>query len=295
MARARSIYPVFVEFKTAYNPTAGQKQQIDIILKKDIDPKTLPYADVYTQAVLEGVGLERKAVGVKRFNDCRLLLRGDDRSPDEIFEAGGFHPQYTNPLSSPKKGKDILDVNQHRFFPEGSGLVSCTSSLGTAGHFADTSGYVYLVKATGAIGPCALNRELEYSVPGGVDAEDIVAYRKKGSKYSFCGSSIFINKSFMNRYPDQVNDVIQAFLQKNECCVDASLQATDETDAENQSNTGSEYYSFFPKVEIEVESDSDSDSEENHANVDTEGLKNTFDTDEVFKGPLIINILGKKK
>ena len=88
---------------------------------------------------------------------------------------------------------------------------------------------------TGAIGPSSLvsPQESEFSAPGGVDAEDIVAYRALHPQVpdiedieddipelSFSGSSIYISEQFIKDYPDRVSDLVDSLLQKNERCVD---------------------------------------------------------------------------
>ena len=207
---------------------------LDIVLVQSIPPSKLPYADIYTQDKLAEIKAER-------FNQCMILARGDSRSITAISYAGGFHPQYTNPETKlAKQGKDILDVIQHRRLVEGSGLVSFTSDIEVAKNFSvgEEKGFVYFVKVTGAIGPSPMinHQESEFSVPGGVDAKNIVAFRALNSQIqdiedimdndtdvsevSFSGSSIYISRQFIKDYPDRVGDLIDSILQKNERCVD---------------------------------------------------------------------------
>lgn len=224
----------FIELKveeSSDKKTDKTSKTLDIVLTQSIPPSKLPYADIYTEEKLQ----EIKA---QRFNNCMILARGDKRSISAIQYSGGFHPQFTNPeIKTPKIGADILDVIQHRKLVEGSGLVSFTSNIQVAKKFAEneSKGYIYFAKVTGAIGPSSLvsPQESEFSAPGGVDAEDIVAYRALHSEVqdiedieddipelSFSGSSIYISEQFIKDYPDRVSDLIDSLLQKNERCID---------------------------------------------------------------------------
>jgi hypothetical protein len=80
-------------------------------------------------------------------------------------------------------------------------------------------GYVYFIKVTGAIPPYEGGSESEYSAPGGVDSDDIVAYRKVEEdswgvrRFS---SSLFIAKSFVEKYPNKTKEVLLASLKHGE-------------------------------------------------------------------------------
>jgi hypothetical protein len=210
-------------------------KEISIILTKHIDAEKLPYAD--TEQLGEAY---LKSIGARRFNNCMIVARGDTRSPKEIFEVGGFHPKFTAPGSVAKSEiKDVLDVVSHRGATEGSGLVSYTVDPSIARSFgSDEGGYFYLAKATGAVGPSEQDfykKEKEYSVPGGVDAEDIVAVRKvkQGEAGSF-EESIFISKAFIEKYPERVPEVIHACLALNEQAVFDNLVGLDAKKVESE-------------------------------------------------------------
>lgn len=140
----------------------------------------LPYSEIYTETYLKEKGKQRNSIPA-------LLLRGDTRALELI---DSFSPQYTNPDSTPREGTtggvpDSMDIEKHIVSAKGSGLVSFTHSLGTAKGFtySDESdiGYIYLIKGRGEIVvPPSKNQvsESEHAIPGGVDKEDIIAYRE---------------------------------------------------------------------------------------------------------------------
>ncbi len=108
----------------------------------------------------------------------------------------GFHPNITNPNTVySRQGADILNVWYHRAGATGSGFISCTDSMKAANKAAydarignlNIDTYVYLVKATGVLNPGrgggeVIDNEYEYSVAGGIDADDIVAFIKNTEK-----------------------------------------------------------------------------------------------------------------
>jgi hypothetical protein len=238
MNNARRPSDLFTEFKVNLDSNdpyryGENNKQIKIITLKTKDnesilPSNLPYAGFFTSSYLNSAKIQ-----AQRVSECIVIARGDSRLPEEIFSSGGFHPQFTNPLAQDKArtGDDILDVAKHREDSPGSGLVSCSSNMHDALTFSagkDDRGAVYFVKVRGAIDPGkVLDSESEYSVPGGMDAEDIVAYRltslgldETGRTVSgFHGSSIFISHHFLKNYPGEVNTLIDNFLQHNETCL----------------------------------------------------------------------------
>jgi hypothetical protein len=196
--------------------------QTSITLKKNIDPASLPYADVYTQEKLQ-------KIKAPRLNSCSLFWRGEDRPIGEILNVGGFQPNITTE-DNPTYSEKTLDVQAHRENTEGSGLVSFTSYKPMAQEFGrvyaqkshQNEYYLYLAKTTGAIGPdkaaedyVQMELEQEYSVPGGIDAEDIVSYRRCNVETGSC-SSIFLANRFIHQYPHLVKTVLKENLAKNE-------------------------------------------------------------------------------
>lgn len=173
--------------------------------------------------------------GITRDSHTRVVLRGDSRSIQEIKEVGGFHPNCTSRdyISDwSKKPQKPLDVAKHRSSSGTmrSGFVSTTVNQATAHLFGKPSLYnrksnstytIYSLLATGAMTP-AENlwfREKEYSVPGGIDYEDIIAYREcrflDDSHFIKC-SDIFFNKKFAKKYPHLVDEVLHTQLLKDE-------------------------------------------------------------------------------
>jgi len=171
----------------------------------------LPYACFYTEEYLKEEELIRE-------NTTIVLARADNRTPKEIWARGGFHPQATNSYSCQKYGEDILDVISHRNLAWGSGLVSLTHSMEVAINLPLTT-YVYLIKAVGAISPHPkfFANECEWSIPGGVDFGDVIAFRSSQG-YTFNNSPIFISKDFEQRYPEKLSSAIKAYLSTNEAC-----------------------------------------------------------------------------
>src|SRR3990167_6933342 len=239
MLISRKKLASFTEIKVKVDPNKKigfSEKEINIILTEDIEPQKLPYAEIYTPSKLN-------QIGAVRHNNCIIVARGDKRSPKEVIGMGGFHPQFTNPESKSKEGEEILDIASHRVTAQGSGVVSYTSDMNVAKDFGlniNQDGYVYLAKVTGAITDAArqLIAEKEYSVPGGTDAEDIVAFRKVDSAIpdiedidsndsideiygpDFGGTSIFISNDFIEKYPHVVDKIIDIYLQDNEVCLD---------------------------------------------------------------------------
>lgn len=210
----RKIANLFTPYKVNVDSSINELQRklyansIMIPLPHHVRHKMLPYSDVYTDAALRNAGLER-------FAQSLLVARADRRSPQEILNAGGFHPQATNPDDlNAKCSLTILDVMSHRDTAKGSGLVSFSSSMQVV--MTMSSRCTYLVKVLGAIGPHAehMEEEKEYSVPGGVDAEDIAAFRIK-MEYA----PIFVSNAFLVAHPEMTPHIIAAYLREDEWCM----------------------------------------------------------------------------
>lgn len=220
--------PKFIELAVTKSPELSMLPHfVDITLNANIDPKKLPYADIFTPEALS-------KQGCSRLNTCRIVARGDARSLDEISYFGGFHPSGAVTATYKEDSSYILDVISHRISPDGSGFVSFTTAIDVAKRYCTSSpgpviaaraqskniGFVYFAKGTGLISPSSqiCPQEFEYSAPGGIDAEDIVAYRQVNvRKICFDKSSIFINPDFIKKYPNKVAFMINSFLMKDEC------------------------------------------------------------------------------
>lgn len=228
----------FIELKikkrsfAKYNAIA---ENIQIELSGSIAFSSLPYSDILSEEKLA-------KSGYKRINKSIVVARGDGRSPQQIIEAGGFHP-YGAITGQYKEPKEILDVEAHRYHSDGSGFVSCTGDMRVAKNFSFTGptdsiqlkaqlknvGYVYLIMVTGAVGPghgTMFKFEKEYSVPAGIDAQQIIAHREVRDlkMRDFKGSSIFVNLDFIKRYPDPKlwKKIVSAYLMDDE-----ELESTD--------------------------------------------------------------------
>jgi hypothetical protein len=188
----------------------------------DIDSKSLPYNDV---PALQKESLEES--GLQRLDSCNIFLRSDHIKPEEIIlERKGFHP---HPTINPKGFGDlppeyILNVESHRVNSERTGFVSCTDSMQfikNYNRFTASGNYVYMLKAKGAVNPgnSWCSREREYSVPGGVDATDIIAFRQLSttSGYDgFNGSILYIREDFFKNYPKILFKMVEVYEEPGE-------------------------------------------------------------------------------
>lgn len=221
--------PEFTEFtienkQTIRGESVGKSQAFNLILAQHLHSH-LPYFgfDWWSN------GASR---GILREGCTRVTFRGDNRSISEIKEAGGFHPKCT--LSSEEYPKQPLDITAHRNGLT-SGFLSTTSVPRVAygwgaSHALLSNNYtVYALQTKGAITPSFesenpnISREMEYSIPGGVDYENIISYRKckvqfkRLEQFTTC-SNIFFNKKFMEKNPKLVNAIVQEQLFDEEIC-----------------------------------------------------------------------------
>jgi hypothetical protein len=235
------------DVQPCYNKDDFRSPYINFVVKTDIDSDSLPYHEVYAgNPILQE----------NRYHDCRIVCRGETRSPEELRKAGGFNPQFTNPNTRPDefpKKEDILNPLRHRRSSHGSGLVSFTSDPNIAHSFGKdpwTYGfkfalhrflypeyYVYSVKVTGAFGPYFKEHDnapyqSEYTVPGGAEFDDIACFRKckikrsSSNSYTEC-SSLFFKKSFIEKHPTLVRRVAEANLTRNESCPQLQIEQLD--------------------------------------------------------------------
>lgn len=129
-------------------------------------------------------------------------------------------------------GDAILNVKNHRLDSTGgSGYVAASASMQVVRCRNETT-TVYLLKGYGLVPPSEskglgeqIESELEYSMPGGFDEQDIIAYRNvQGKKITeqnyrkFGGSPIYIRESFIQSYLPFVQIVLDAFLDDDEYC-----------------------------------------------------------------------------
>ncbi|MDX1837305.1 hypothetical protein [Legionella taurinensis] len=210
---------VYIGFTVSVSPEKPKdnaaETDIDIALGKVIDPEKLPYHDYYNQTYLN-------KIGARRINQCIVVARGDITPPEKFFETGSILPKGV--LTGQFKDQEtILDVPSHRVTSDGSGVLSCTKSVEVAKNFSQSNkvlggGYVYLLKGTGAISPTQFAvGEKEYSIPGGVDAIDIIGFRQVPlGKVDFSGSTIYISKDFIAQYPEKAELTLKVYLEKNE-------------------------------------------------------------------------------
>jgi hypothetical protein len=102
-----------------------------------------------------------------------------------------------------------------------SGSVSSTYNMRRIKNYSADSNYIYLIKGScGFTGTNPRAIECEVTIPGGVDAEDVVAFRqlrKYFPHYKFDpNNAIFISINFIRRYPDLLDYIFDRYLEPNE-------------------------------------------------------------------------------
>jgi hypothetical protein len=198
---------------------------IDVI-GQCVKPSDLPYA--------KDLPKFNPDIHLLRENCSRIVLRGDNRSIGQIKVAGGFHPNATT--LDVGKSPQPLNLLLHRKNSTGSGYISSTRSPNVAQSFGitfanlDKGEYtIYALRVNGAVYPSTddipkhhIPEVDEHSIPGGIDSDEIVAFRKCKligettqdphviqkwfSSLTRCGDVFF------NRKHEQNNKVIKSLL-----------------------------------------------------------------------------------
>lgn len=192
---------------------------IDVITNNAIQPQELPYHDA---AILDAkINTKLSEYGIQRDLHTRMVLRGDKRGGKTIFEAGGFFPRCAKSNQSPLPASCSLDVVRHRDGAlDTSGFVSTTVSQEVAhrfgwGHWGSAYA-VYTMLVTGAVTPSSniglFSDEKEYSVPGGIENKDILAYRECNANMRSTCSDIQLNSLFAKNHPEMVSEVVRTQL-----------------------------------------------------------------------------------
>lgn len=186
----------------------NQVSHTNLALKK-IAKEKLPYHGFYTQMKDDFLP--------NRQDEVTLLLRSDHVQPYTVLSNGGFQP---HGVENDSIDSFALDPQGHAISSENSGMVSCTYSMDMIKNYdANCENFVYMVKATGAFANTNPRKiECEYTVPGGIDAEDIVAFRQlrgsEGYSNDFLGQPLYIRESFLRRYPELIHYILNRFLEK---------------------------------------------------------------------------------
>lgn len=221
----------------------NNKREYDItdLILKTLDKNTLPYNTFYEES--DAKFEHGRTVNDKRQSVSQILLRSDYVMPRTILEQGGFQP-HCLPKSDqdPQEGnyckvpEAILSPLAHCINSSQTGSVSCTTSMSmikkySANDFFNSNNYVYMVKAVGGFdGTNPRDVEKEVTVPGGIDSEDIIAFRRLEDRQSggYRSENVFdskellyININFIRRYPDLLNYILDRYLENNEDCPDA--------------------------------------------------------------------------
>jgi hypothetical protein len=137
-----------------------------------------------------------------------------------------FHTQRSIPWITRSLGPQyILDPKTHSHFSDNSGLVSFTSGLEVVKNYQAPGNYMYMVRAVGGFNKAGFSHEKEVTVPGGVDAMDVIAFRRFESNFSevknvFSSNyPLYIRKNFINDYlnnPDLLKEIIKYYLEPYE-------------------------------------------------------------------------------
>ena len=202
------IMPEFKEFTLFIaNKEEAKAAEKDSLIRKPL-PIHNPSPEITYAKELENI---------PRVNE--FVYRGMKRSPELIKEAGGIWSRLTDPHFPDKKkkyGVSFQDLERHVEDSDGA-FISTTRSIAIAKHFAmkeakktdQAYGYVYCLRANAAIdtSKIVLSRyedEQEISIPGGVDYENIIAYRKVDSKTGlFIGNIYFSNAALQKGLIDK--------------------------------------------------------------------------------------------
>lgn len=231
--------PGFIEFKIAQETeplselerraqssdklTDEKKRDVVSWKLKELNPTDLPYSNA---PFLQANYLKEKKQ--ERLSSVNIFLRADHVPPETIIlKRKGFHPHPTITGNYGKlwdKPDKILDIERHRITSAYTGSVSCTDNIQVLKNFnADQDNiYVYMLKASGAVttGDSRMKEECEYTVPGGVDADDIIAFRKLSSDFGFSASdSLYVSENFLKDNSDLLEKILSVYLEKGEVAI----------------------------------------------------------------------------
>ncbi|RDI43790.1 hypothetical protein [Aquicella lusitana] len=134
-----------------------------------------------------------------------FAFRGDDRSINEIFEAGGFWPNVTRPKTPSNYASiDSLDIGSHQ---EGGGLpfsalISFSFGIREAAKRANDQ-YYYVTDVIGGYTEQNRDTEDELTAVGGVDFQNVIAFRK-GNHHG----PIYFKKEFYEKHPALAHEIL---------------------------------------------------------------------------------------
>ncbi|MBV8802496.1 MAG: hypothetical protein JO131_05965 [Gammaproteobacteria bacterium] len=228
----------FIEFKISKTDNKQNIQKTSSLVDWKLEDikSELPYSDA---PQLQPNILKQN--NTERLSSVNIFLRSDHLDPKTIIlERKGFHPKPT--ISDDygdlwKKYPDfILSIDVHRADSTYTGSISCTDSLDIIKEYFNnndkkTAGnFIYMLKAAGAVtigNGRNSRRDREYTLVGGVSAEDIIAFRQTSTTSSaegFNGSSLYIRKSFLKKYgEDYLQRILSVYLEPNEVAIPKEL------------------------------------------------------------------------
>ena len=220
-------FPGYVKFNFEANDlpyvAPPNEERTDLVLKT-IESDKLPYNEHYKDENIIKKFSSKFTQG-NRLPTVQLLLRADHVPPAEILKKGGFQPHAFKDGKYPSITYHLLDPTSHSISSERSGMVSCTYSMSMTKEYNNytPNTYIYLVKAAGGFsGTNFRDVECEVTVPGGIDAEDIVAFRKlhgRGDPSIFDPNEpLYVRESFLRRYPALLDYIFHRYKESNETC-----------------------------------------------------------------------------
>jgi len=224
-------FPYFIEFKISTTDAKNVKNKKDLLVNwKLSNVKTeLPYSTTDSTRSDYAPCLQpdflKQDIEAERLLSVNIFLRNDHFSPKQILmEFKGFNPHGPKNNYGPfwkENPQYILNIGAHRCTSMYSGSVSFTDTMEVIKKLT-IGNYIYMVKVAGAVnkGLGQGQRDNEYTGVGGVDPEDVIAFRQLSTtdlKLGFDGSSLYIRESFLIKYGDEyLMRILSAYLENNE-------------------------------------------------------------------------------
>jgi hypothetical protein len=148
-----------------------------------------------------------------------LFWRSAEFNPTEVHQKGGFHPSKDLPENmgtrrNPDKELMVM-VTEDKITADAYGEMRALSSSKVKNN---KTYFRYMVQPK-QVNPVeevdliGIDAKREFSVPGSIDSEEIVSFRKCAS--SLC-SSIFVSKKFIEKHQSDLGKVLNANLERDE-------------------------------------------------------------------------------
>jgi len=186
-----------------YNPILGRFTQEDtyrgdgLNLYSYVQNNPVKYTDPSGyMCEIKGNTYGENSENKTKIEAARYVFRGDERTPQEIIDSGGFTP----------KGNDA-DIWQHVEGNQQSNFISTTTDPELAKDFAGPTGYVYLIRIREGHPHVDVNEkfgygnefahEKEIAVQGGIDISDVMGWQKVSPKMIFAAAFFEKNSKFL--------------------------------------------------------------------------------------------------